>query len=63
LNYYFQHFNPLSYFDNKNYTSFRKKERFNSEDKEEKNILLKTFSNFKNDFLSMKRTISNLHEQ
>ena len=62
-NNYFQHFNPLSYFDNKNYTSFRKEERFNSEDKEEKNILLKTFSNFKNDFLSMRRTISNLHEQ
>ena len=61
---YIHHFTPLSFFDNKN-NNLKKEEKENKEklNKKEEKFMFSTFTNFKNDFLSMRRTISNLHEQ
>ena len=62
---YIHHFTPLSFFDKKN--TQLKTERMKSNEipeiKKQENFMFKTFSNFKNDFLSMRRTLSCYHEE
>ena len=62
---YIHHFTPLSFFDKKN--TQLKTERMKSNEipeiKKQENFMFKTFSNFKNDFLSMRRTLSSYHEE
>ncbi len=64
-NNYFHHFTPLSFFDKKNtqIKTERMRSNDNSNTKKTENFMFKTFSNFKNDFLSMRRTLSSYHEE
>ena len=60
---YIHHFTPLSFFDNKN-NNLKKEEKENKEklNKKEEKFMFSTFTNFKNDFLNMRKTLSNFNE-
>ena len=59
---YIHHFTPLSYFDNKYKTIKKQNKKKNESCDKEESFMFKTFTNFKDDFLSMRRTLSSFHE-
>jgi len=59
---YIHHFTPLSFFDNK-HKLIKKQNKKNESSDQEESFMFKTFSNFKDDYLSMRRTLSSYHEE